>query len=88
MQLKPSLIDIELCLSREPELPSRHVQDGLRDRIEDLCELLNQDQTYLYLCGVKGMENSVRSVLAETIEDWGARELRLTAEGRLHIETY
>jgi benzoyl-CoA 2,3-dioxygenase component A len=88
MELKRSLIDIELCLSREPDLPSRHVQDGLRDRIGDLSELLNQDQTHIYMCGVKGMETSVRSVFAEAIEGWGARELRLTTEGRLHIETY
>lgn len=88
MKLKRSLIDIELCLSREPNLPSRHVQDGLRDRIGDLVELIHHDQTHLYMCGVKGMETSVRSVFADAIEGWDEYELRLTKEGRLHIETY
>ncbi|WP_298345782.1 benzoyl-CoA 2,3-epoxidase subunit BoxA [Ferrimicrobium sp.] len=88
MKLDRTLIDIELCLSREDELPARHVQDGLRERIMDVVDLLGHDATHLYLCGVKGMEESVRSVLTESIPDWAAREVQLLQEGRLHIETY
>ncbi|WP_298212293.1 benzoyl-CoA 2,3-epoxidase subunit BoxA [Ferrimicrobium sp.] len=88
MKLDRALIDIELCLSREHDVPVRHVQDGLRDRAADVLELIEQDATHIYLCGVKGMESSVRGVLTESIPDWPTREAQLLREGRLHIETY
>lgn len=88
MKLDRSLIEIELCLSREDGVPARHVQDGIRDRLEELRTLLDQDNTYLYLCGVKGMERSVRAVLNDGIVDWEIKESTLLVEGRLHVETY
>ena len=88
MKLERSLIEIELCLSREEGIPARHVQDGLRDRLAELKVLLDQESTYLYLCGVKGMEGSIRSVLTEGIDDWDLREAKLIEEGRFHVETY
>jgi sulfite reductase alpha subunit-like flavoprotein len=53
---------------------------------------LRDDNTYVYVCGLRGMEGGVLGALSEIAASSGiAWELlagRLRAEGRMHLETY
>jgi benzoyl-CoA 2,3-dioxygenase component A len=54
-------------------------------------ELLKGD-TYIYICGLKGMEagvlDALRDVCIAAGLDWSSLQSRMVAEGRFHVETY
>lgn len=87
--LPKDFIDTTLAFSRQPGQPKKYVQDALKERSADVAKLLADDDTYIYVCGVKGMEDGVLEALAEAVgSGWEALWTRLKDEGRLHFETY
>ena len=56
-----------------------------------MAELLKGD-TYLYVCGLKGMETGVmeamRDICIASGLDWPALHEKMVGEGRFHVETY
>jgi benzoyl-CoA oxygenase/reductase BoxA protein len=92
MNLPKDFIDINLAFSRTPGQPKRYVQDLMLERATALADLLRDDNTYIYVCGLRGMESGVLEAL-DTIATtgglpWEPLHARLRAEGRLHFETY
>ena len=91
-KLPQDFIDIELAFSREKDRPKRYVQDAMRDRAADLVELIQDPNTYFYVCGLKSMEEGVLMALRDIAQnarlDWDAVGSALKKEGRLHLETY
>src|SRR3546814_9390277 len=59
MNLPKDFIDINLALSREQGQPKRYVQDLIRERAADVLALLDSENTCIYVCGLKGMEDGV-----------------------------
>ena len=92
MNLPKDFIDINFAFSRTPNEPKRYVQDVMRERATDIAPLLKDANTYIYICGLKGMEAGVLEVLRDTAiahgMDWSALHAELTRDGRLHLETY
>jgi benzoyl-CoA 2,3-dioxygenase component A len=92
MNLPKDFIDINLALSRAPEQPKRYVQDLIRERSADVLNLLDDAETYIYVCGLKGMEVGVIEALQEVVSSggkhWPDVHAQLKAQGRLHFETY
>ena len=92
MKLPKDFIDINFAFSRIPGEPRRYVQDRIRERAEKVVQMLQDDDCYIYLCGLKGMEDGVidafRDVCREYGLDWDALKPELLAKSRLHIETY
>ncbi len=92
MKLPKTFIDINLAFSRTPGQPRTYVQDLMRARAAEIAALLKSDDTYLYVCGLKGMEDGVLDALRYAADqhglDWRALHPRLKREGRLHLETY
>lgn len=92
MKLPRDFIDINLALSREPDRPKRYVQDLIRERAEQVRDLLSDRNTSIYVCGLKGMEigvlDALREVVVQSGEDWSILHEALRREGRLHFETY
>lgn len=92
MNLPKDFIDVSFAFSRTPGQPKRYVQDVLRERAVDVAALLADEQTYIYVCGLKGMEDGVLQALTDVANQSGQaweplwRKLRET--GRLHFETY
>jgi benzoyl-CoA 2,3-dioxygenase component A len=90
--LPKDFIDINLAFSRMPGEPKRYVQDAMRERAADLAALLRDPATYLYVCGIKSMEEGVvlalRDVAVEAGIAWDALAADLKKNGRLHLETY
>ncbi|RQP22526.1 benzoyl-CoA 2,3-epoxidase subunit BoxA [Piscinibacter terrae] len=91
MKLPPEFIDTSFAFSREPGRPRAYVQDRIRERAADVAALLAQD-SFVYICGLKGMEEGVLQALAEACAqagmDWPSLHMRYVREGRFHVETY
>ena len=77
---------------REPGKAKRYVQDALRERAADLAGLLADANTYVYVCGLKAMEEWVvmglRDVVSQSGGDWSTMHQTMKSEGRIHFETY
>jgi benzoyl-CoA 2,3-dioxygenase component A len=91
-KLPKDFIDINFAFSREAGQTKRYVQDLLRERSVDLVELLKDPNTYIYVCGLKSMEEGVvlalRDVVTQAGLNWESLGSSLKQEGRLHLETY
>ncbi|VVE33721.1 benzoyl-CoA oxygenase/reductase, BoxA protein [Pandoraea communis] len=92
LNLPKDFIDTNLAFSRTPGQAKRYVQDAMRERAADVAALLRHEHTYIYVCGLKGMEDGVLQVLqtiaGEAGLDWQSLWQRMKTEGRLHLETY
>lgn len=92
LNLPKDFIDTNLAFSRTPGQAKRYVQDAMRERAADVAALLRHEHTYIYVCGLKGMEDGVlqalQAIAGEAGLDWQALWQRMKTEGRLHLETY
>ena len=90
--LPKDFIDINLAFSRTPGQPKRYVQDLMRERAADLAPLLQDPNSYFYVCGLKAMEEGVvlalHDVAQQAGQSWETLGAALRREGRLHLETY
>ena len=90
--LPKDFMDSNFAFSRVAGQPKRYVQDAMRERAADLAELLRDDNTHIYVCGLKSMEEGVvlalRDVAQQAQLGWEDLGSKLKREGRLHLETY
>ncbi|MDO5624919.1 MAG: benzoyl-CoA 2,3-epoxidase subunit BoxA [Pseudomonadota bacterium] len=90
--LPKDFIDISFAFSRTPGQPRKYVQDALRERAADVAQLLQDGNTFIYVCGLKSMEEGVVLALRDVAQgaglNWDDVGGRLKKEGRLHLETY
>ena len=91
-KLPPSLIDVNLAFSRAPNTAKQYVQDLMLNRADAVATLLAEEHTYIYVCGLKGMEAGVLAALEKVATqagmDWAVLSQAMKAQGRLHLETY
>ncbi len=89
MKLPKELIDVQLAFSRVPGKPKEYVQDRMRACRDKLARLLADDNTFVYLCGHKQMEEGVERAFSEICSsDWAGLKEALRMQGRYHVETY
>ncbi len=92
MKLPADFIDINLAFSRVPGQPKQYVQDLVRARGDKVVRLLQDENCYVYVCGLKGMETGVIEAFRDVCRahglDWDALRPRLLEASRFHIETY
>ena len=92
MKLAKELIDVQLAFSRVPGKPKEYVQDRMRACSDKVARLVGDENTFVYLCGHKQMEEGVDSAFAEVCKaqakDWTQLRGDLRAAGRYHVETY
>lgn len=91
-KLPDDLIDKELVFSREEGQPKEYVQDRMMKRADDIANFLADENTYIYVCGLKQMEIGVNESLHAICRshgiDWHEKSRTMRQQGRLHIETY
>jgi len=87
-----SLLDKQLVFSRLPGQPKEYVQHRMRAQTLQIGELLQREQTHVFICGLKGMEEGVDDALKDICldqgVDWRALKPQMRAAGRYHVETY
>ena len=92
MKLPKDFIDINLAFSRVPDQPKQYVQDLIRARADRVAQMLKDENCYVYICGLKGMEKGVESAFADACRanglDWSALLPELRTQSRYHVETY
>ncbi len=90
--LPKDFIGINLAFSRTPNQEKKYVQDAMRERATDLAVLMQDPNTYFYVCGLRAMEEGVLKALsaiaAEAGLSWDNLGATLQSQGRLHLETY
>ena len=91
-RLPHDFIDINFAFSRTPDAPKRYVQDVMRERAADLATLIDDPNTYFYVCGLRAMEEGVvlalRDIAKQAGLNWENVGARLKQQARLHMETY
>jgi benzoyl-CoA 2,3-epoxidase subunit A len=91
-RLPADFIDVNFAFSRVPGQPKTYVQDRIRERADKVARMLQDDDCYVYLCGLKGMEVGVIDAFRDVCRmhglDWDAIRPQLLAKSRLHVETY
>jgi len=92
LKLPKEFIDINFAFSRVQGDPKRYVQDRIRERGADVVRLLDDPDSYVYICGLKDMEHGVDQAFRDACRahgaDWDRRLPELRAQGRYHVETY
>jgi benzoyl-CoA 2,3-epoxidase subunit A len=91
-KLPDDLIDKELVFSREEGQPKEYVQDRMMKRADDIANYLADENTYIFVCGLKQMEvgvnESMHAICRSHGIDWNEKSREMRQQGRLHIETY
>jgi benzoyl-CoA 2,3-dioxygenase component A len=84
------ILEQHLVFSREGT--KEYVQDRMIKDEERVAELLEDPNTHVYICGLRGMEEGVEKAftnIAESIgQQWVALRDVMREEGRYHVETY
>lgn len=85
-----NILEQHLVFSRDGE--KEYVQDRMMKEEGRVAEMLNDPNTHIYICGLRGMEEGVDFALtniAESIgQQWSALRDVMRDEGRFHVETY
>ncbi|MCB1758657.1 MAG: benzoyl-CoA 2,3-epoxidase subunit BoxA [Gammaproteobacteria bacterium] len=92
MKLPSSLIDRELVFSRETPGAKEYVQDRMLKRADDIFQLLQDENTHIFLCGLKAMDQGVFAALESICRnngvEWSSLSRTMRDSGRFHVETY
>jgi len=67
-----------------------YVQHRMAEQIGALWDLLQRDDTYLYICGLKGLEDGIDALFAAHAGgvSWTSFRKELKQAGRIRVETY
>lgn len=69
-----------------------YIQTRMAEYADNLWEELQKDNTYVYMCGLKGMESGIKEALGEISKkngiEWDDFVKKLKKEGRYHVEVY
>jgi benzoyl-CoA 2,3-dioxygenase component A len=91
-KIPDSQLKKHMVFSRLDGQPKRYVQDELRDMEEEIAELLQDPNFYIYICGLRAMEEGVDAAMTSIAEifgqQWHALRDSMREDGRYHVETY
>ena len=87
-----SVLKQHLVFSRVPDQDKEYVQDRILAEQDTVADLLNDPHTYIYICGLRGMEDGVERAMISIAESigvpWTTLRDTMREEGRYHVETY
>ncbi|MBL4907448.1 MAG: benzoyl-CoA 2,3-epoxidase subunit BoxA [Sneathiella sp.] len=91
-KIPADILNKQLVFSRIPGQEKEYVQDRMMEQSELVANLLKSENTYIYICGLKAMEDGVEESF-ETIAsssglNWPDIRDQLREQGRYHVETY
>jgi benzoyl-CoA 2,3-epoxidase subunit A len=80
------------AFSRLDGEPKHYVQDKLREEAGRVAAMLANPKAYIYICGLKEMENGVEAALDDIARgvglEWKTVRDAMREDGRYHVETY
>jgi benzoyl-CoA 2,3-dioxygenase component A len=92
LKVSDRLLTKYFAYSRVLGLKKTYVQDVMREKADELVDLLRSAKTHVYVCGLKtmeiGVDESFEFICAGVGLEWGALRAEMRASGRYHVETY
>lgn len=69
-----------------------YIQNKMKEYGQELWDLMQKENTYVYMCGLKGMETGIKEALGGFAEangvEWADFVKTMKKEGRYHVEVY
>ncbi|NIZ60495.1 benzoyl-CoA 2,3-epoxidase subunit BoxA [Sedimentitalea sp. CY04] len=91
-KIPDSFMAKHFAFSRQEDAPKQYVQDRLREEVGRVAKLLQNPNGYIYICGLKAMEQGVEEALKDIARgidlNWSDLRDSMRDDGRYHVETY
>jgi ferredoxin--NADP+ reductase len=94
-QKYPDNFRLTCAVSREQKNPQggrMYIQDRVAEHADELWQLIKEEKTHTYICGLRGMEGGIDEALtaaaAKEGVTWSDYQKELKKAGRWHVETY
>ncbi|MDZ8023192.1 MAG: ferredoxin--NADP reductase [Nostoc sp. SerVER01] len=94
-QKYPDNFRLTPAISREQKNPQggrMYIQDRVAEHADELWQLIKNEKTHTYICGLRGMEEGIDAALtaaaAKEGVTWSDYQKQLKKAGRWHVETY
>jgi ferredoxin--NADP+ reductase len=91
----PDQVELHYAISREMKNKQGgryYLQDAMAERGEEIWQLLRKDNTYVYMCGLKGMDSGIDSFMTDLAAkdgvDWSEFKKQLKQKHRYNVEVY
>lgn len=91
----PDNFRLTYAISREQknsEGGRMYIQHRVAEHAEELWNMVQDEKTYVYICGLKGMEDGIDEAMSVAAEkdgvDWSERRRELKKAHRWNVETY
>jgi len=91
----PENLRLDYCVSREQtnaKGEKMYIQTRMAEYAEELYDLFQKDNTYIYMCGLKGMEGGIDDIMGELFAkdgvDWVTYRKQMKKDKRWEVETY
>jgi ferredoxin--NADP+ reductase len=69
-----------------------YIQHRCAENAEELWNLMQNEKTHGFICGLKGMEDGIDAALSSAAEKqgvtWSEYQKQMKKAGRWHVETY
>ncbi|GCL39255.1 oxidoreductase FAD/NAD(P)-binding domain-containing protein [Sphaerospermopsis reniformis] len=96
MQAKyPDNFRLTYAISREQQNAQggrMYIQDRVAENADELWQLIKNEKTHTYICGLRGMEDGIDAALSAAAAkegvNWSDYQKGMKKEGRWHVETY
>ncbi|MBD2412144.1 ferredoxin-NADP reductase [Nostoc calcicola FACHB-389] len=94
-QKYPENFRLTAAISREQKNPQggrMYIQDRVAEHADELWQLIKNEKTHTYICGLRGMEEGIDAALTAAAAKegitWSDYQKQLKKAGRWHVETY
>lgn len=91
----PDQVRLDYAISREQQDANgnkMYLQTRMKEYADELYELFQKDNTYVYMCGLAGMESGIDEFMSERFaqdgKDWVAYRRSMKKAKRWEVETY
>jgi ferredoxin--NADP+ reductase len=94
-QRYPENFRLTCAISREQQNPQggrMYIQDRVAEHAAELWQMMQEEKTHTYICGLKGMEDGIDAALSAEASkagvEWKEYQRAMKKAGRWHVETY
>jgi ferredoxin--NADP+ reductase len=91
----PKNFRLTCAISREQQNPQggrMYIQDRVAEHAAELWQMMQDENTHTYICGLKGMEDGIDAALSVEATkagvEWKEYQRTMKKAGRWHVETY
>jgi ferredoxin--NADP+ reductase len=91
----PKNFRLTYAISREQNNPAggrMYIQDRVAEHADELWQLIKNEKTHTYICGLRGMEDGIDAALSAAADKegvvWSDYQKNLKKAHRWHVETY